>query len=233
MPGRKQTKAGSGAGARPSWSVRVAIIAGILATAGPPLPAWAENRPPPEPGRSYRVTGIASDDRLNVREAPAAEAAKKSALPPDAADIIVSGAVAEGSGSDWWEVIVPGTTGGTGWVNSRYLAPADEDKPSEPSFALRCIGTEPFWSTTFLTGEARYSTPDGDDSWTAGGWLPTANRTDRFAIRIEDEGGRTGHAAISREICSDGMSDIRYPFEVLLVAPDGAVLSGCCARAAE
>ena len=36
-----------------------------------------------------------------------------------------------------------------------------------------------------------------------------------------------------RDFCSDGMSDIRYPFGTIVILPEGEVLAGCCRRLGE
>ena len=56
----------------------------------------------------------------------------------------------------------------------------------------------------------------------------------RYAIRLENENG-VGHLAAWRNhrFCSDGMSDIGFPYEGVMVTPDGAVHAGCSLRAGE
>ena len=67
-------------------------------------------------------------------------------------------------------------------------------------------------------------TPEGE-------MTPAQGMTGRYAIRLEHDTG-VGHLAAWRNygFCSDGMSDVGYPFEGIVAGPDGSVRAGCCMR---
>jgi uncharacterized membrane protein len=197
--------------------------------------AFATQEMTPEPGLQYRVIGVAESDRLHVREAPGVHSHKIDALDPGRTDIHVSGVRAEVDGSVWWMIVGESVSGGTGWVNARYLTPERPEAERQSGYGLRCQGTEPFWSLVTSRGTARFSTPDAEvTEWAASPWLPASNRREIFAIRMQD-GNPPGYLTARRDynFCSDGMSDFQYPFHGVLIRPDGEVFSGCCARSGD
>jgi len=62
-------------------------------------------------------------------------------------------------------------------------------------------------------------------------WREASGKIGSFAVQLERD-GQIGYASIWRErdFCSDGMSDIGYPFGTIVILPDGEVLAGCCRR---
>lgn len=197
------------------------------------LPALAIEELTPEPAWLYRVTGVAAGDVLNIRAQPDPAAEIVGALEPDAGGVVVAGTRMEIGGSVWWQVA---GGDGPGWVNARYLTPEDDAPPSgDETFALQCTGTEPFWSVRVAEGEARFETPaDESKVWQAGPMTRAMGLTGRYAIRLESGDG-VGHLAAWRNhrFCSDGMSDIGFPYEAIVVTPGGTVYAGCCLRAGE
>ncbi len=93
-------------------------LAGLLALALlAALPALAQE-PPRE---SWRVTGVAADDVLNIRETPDLEAPILGRIPPDARRIRGFGCeAAEPGGQEWCRVKYGDAVG---WVRGRYLRP--------------------------------------------------------------------------------------------------------------
>jgi uncharacterized protein YgiM (DUF1202 family) len=87
----------------------------------------AETAPPPtiEYGNELRanwdVTGVASDDVLNVRTGPGITFPVAETLAPDAAELESTGRIAHVNGTLWRNIVVPGN--GTGWVNASFLVP--------------------------------------------------------------------------------------------------------------
>lgn len=65
---------------------------------------------------SYAVTGVASNDVLNVRVAPNWTSQKVGELAPDATGVKRAGPTRQVGGSTWWKITSP-----SGWVNSSYL----------------------------------------------------------------------------------------------------------------
>lgn len=170
----------------------------------------------------FEVTGVAEDDRLNIRAEPSAGAPILNSFYAYAFNIEVLETTPDGS---WGLVGIPE---GNGWVNMRYLARSDIF-PYELPRPLACIGTEPFWriglyprgSEFEMMGDARRDLTT----------VHEAVGADGFLARLE-EGPTLERTLIVRQgACSDGMSDRRYGWQAALFteAPDGNyVLSGCC-----
>lgn len=206
--------------------IMAAALALALAFAAP---ARAGEERQPEPEQRYVVTNVASGDVLNIRAQPDAAAEILTTLSPDAKDIIVAGTYTESGAQTWWQVVTPK---GTGWANARYLATSGNDVARETSFPLRCSGTEPFWGVSIQNDQAAFSTPESTETFTAGPMEWARGSIRHFIVRLK-AGETSGMLAGLRAspACSDGMSDTRFPYEGVLVKPDGTVLSGCCQRA--
>ena len=136
-----------------------------------PLPLAAEDLP-----ALFSVTGVASDDVLNIRAAPDPSSDILGALTPDATGIEVI------SESDGWASI--NVEDRSGRVAARYLRPMGHAPWYQLQIPLHCAGTEPFWSldidpqaatASFLTPEL--SEPQVlalDGFWPGEDWLPSA-----------------------------------------------------------
>lgn len=192
-------------------------------------PAYAQT---PDPSLRYRVVDVAAGDKLNVREQPGAESPVIGAFAPHAEDIVVSGSVIEVEGSDWWEVAFVEGYLDRGWVNGRFIEPVDR-QARDTDYPLHCSGTEPFWSLALEEGQATYSSPDEEEQpMSVSRWREASGRIGSFAVQLERK-GNIGYASVWREhadACSDGMSDIGYPFGTIVILPEGEVLAGCCRR---
>lgn len=196
----------------------------LLATAGPLV---AVPEAPPEPDASYRVVGVAADDRLNVRRQPGVGGEIVATLAADERGLLVSGERMEVDGGVWWTVLLPDRT--EGWVNARYLTPETEAVRGTP-YPLQCVGTEPFWSLHLDPPVARFVMPEGSADWRLEETeVGTAARTG--TLRGPTGVGRVD-ARRAQPLCSDGMSDVGFPFDVEVLTPNGRELTGCCSRAA-
>lgn len=203
-----------------TWLFLVLVL--VLAAA----PAHAQT---PDPSLRYRVVDVAAGDKLNVREQPGIDAAVIGAFAPHADDIVISGSVMEVEGSDWWEVGFVDGYLDKGWVNGRFLEPADQ-QARDSDYPLQCSGTEPFWSLALDEDQATYSSPDADEqAMSASGWREASGRIGTFAVQLERD-SQIGYASVWQDACSDGMSDIGYPFGTIVILPEGEVLAGCCRR---
>ena len=175
----------------------------------------------------YRVTGVASDDVLNVRIAPDAGSEIVGSLRPGASPVEV--VEVRGNWARVSEIDI------SGWASLRYLQPielASVGKSRLP-VGLFCGGTEPFWSLSIdSAAQAKFSAPD----------IPEVNYG---IVGSGDFGGRptldylwlrgsgsTATAFISRQFCSDGMSDRLYGYHIGFthMGDDGASwgMEGCC-----
>jgi uncharacterized membrane protein len=218
----------------PLHGFRLFVSVAILLLLTSPLSADEYQRP--DPGRAYKVVGVSASDQLNVRNQPASSAPIIGSVRFDATAITVTGISQTAGHETWWQIAQP-VDQKIGWVNARFLALADDRAEPITDFALRCTGTEPFWSLEIEKGHARFETPEGNGtSWTASGWRLAAGQRPghRFAIQLGTENAQPmGWAAVWRpqRFCTDGMSDLEFPYGVILSTPTGRDLAGCCARA--
>lgn len=169
----------------------------------------------------YAVSGVASDDVLNLREGPDAGSQIIGHLAPDATGVEV--VAFEGD----WAVI--NSEGLAGYAARRFLTAEEGPAWSALERPILCAGTEPFWSLTLdpAARSAGFSTPDApearqlgiEDLWPAQPWARSA------AISLP-----VGLAVLRGEECSDGMSDQRFGIAVDLFLRDagGLRLVGCC-----
>lgn len=179
-------------------------------------PLWAEGLP-----ALYSVTGVASDDVLNLRESPDSSAAIVGKLAPDASGVEVV------AFADEWAVI--NVDGVAAYAASRFLTREDGPDWATLQRPILCSGTEPFWSLALdpSAGSAGFSTPEYpeprsipiDDTWPGNDWTTSA------AVSLP-----VGLAVLRRAECSDGMSDQQFGIAVdlFLNDADGLRLAGCC-----
>ncbi|MBF9029351.1 SH3 domain-containing protein [Rhodobacterales bacterium HKCCE3408] len=177
----------------------------------------------------YDVTGVASDDALNVRSGPGTEFDVIGTLAPGATGVE---AVAADPDSGWLQVSMGEMSG---WASPAFLTRTGPDWDAGLPASYTCSGTEPFWSLVTGPGEANLGGPAFTvllrPSWsgTAAGRLPY-----EFGA-IWTSGSRMGlSGVIRREECSDGMSDRVYGMSVVLIrhdTPAPQALSGCCTLA--
>ncbi len=86
----------------------------------------------------YRVVGVASNDRLNVRATPSTRAAVVGRLRHDASGIIASGRTARVGRGLWAEITLRRVRG---WVNARFLVPTRAAAAPGPRTGLyRVVG---------------------------------------------------------------------------------------------
>jgi uncharacterized membrane protein len=189
------------------------------------LPAQAETVFP----HLHSVTGVPSNDVLNLRAEPAASAALVGSLAPGATGIEVTGLSPDGK----WGMVSFGES--TGWASMAYLAPSAAPPWYDLQSPLTCIGTEPFWSLTYSpeTKTAHFTTPEEEGPemdvatlWPGQEWRQTA----AFDFRTAEG---SGMAVIRAEACSDGMSDARFglrldAFVQGTTAAPASQLNGCC-----
>lgn len=187
------------------------------------LPAVAAAQP-----GYFRVTGVASDDTLNVRAGPSASSADIGDLPHDATGIEVAGTDASGDwGSILWEE-------GNGWIAMRFLAP--DPVPTIAGTALPsgllCTGTEPFWSLRMTAGSASFSDVAGANFTMSLTGAKVAEGRASFPVQLSHGGAASASVAIVQPAtCSDGMSDRSYPYAVAYLINSAAgqrFIAGCC-----
>lgn len=172
----------------------------------------------------YIVTGVATDDVLNVRSGPGAAHPIIGELAHDAVDVEV---VARAEGANWGLVNIGERSG---WTSLAFLARQPGDWNTTPSAITSCFGTEPFWDITGLNGtlslrnygEPVFSAPTS-------GPMP-APWAGRLGVAAN---GPNGHLSIvvRGEACNDGMSDQAFGLSATVITEiDGAsqMWLGCC-----
>lgn len=176
----------------------------------------------------YRVTGVASDDVLNVRAEPNASSEKRGELAYNATGVEV---VEMWPDQTWAQVNVGETSG---WVSMRYITREEESEWYDLAQPLSCYGTEPFWNLNIPAGDgAMVLQRMGEDYDQAFGRTVTSPafdwpRTIGFSVQGP---AREGFAVIRAEGCTDGMSDrvMGLTFRMFLSAPSGdESYIGCC-----
>lgn len=168
----------------------------------------------------FDVTGVASNDVLNIRQSPNASSEIIGTLPHDTTEIEV---VTEQKG---WAQVNTGEQ--SGWVSSRFLAyRTDVWEEGKLPAGFSCYGTEPFWNLK----------PEGDELVLS---TPERNRDARKIQAVLDTGvfrhpmraivAEAMTVTAAPELCSDGMSDRIYGLNahVILQGETPRMLSGCC-----
>ncbi|NOR62804.1 MAG: SH3 domain-containing protein [Rhodobacteraceae bacterium] len=178
----------------------------------------------------FAVTGVASNDTLNVRQAPSGSSTDIGDLYPNELIEVIS----LSDDSKWGQII---WQEGNGWIAMRFLTPSPlpHFPNSEMPMRISCSGTEPFWTAVIWPNQmfefTDYSGANQESqsrliaqSTTAMGMQPYS-----FAFTA---GEYTG--LLDRAECSDGMSDRTYGWQLRIINPslNGLQLrSGCCQAA--
>lgn len=172
------------------------------------------------------VIGVRSGQSLALRYDPNESAGIVAHLRAGSKDARLTGLTQDG----WRQVEVAGRLG---WAPQRNLIPvtADDDHGQE----WQCGGTEPFWGLRLIADKLRYTNLDGNEINSLAGLTELPGLTDgepgatklltssggRVSARIEAMSQRGGQA------CSDGMSDIDYPYYIrALIGAHN--FEGCC-----
>lgn len=219
--------------------IAIRILVGLILGLSLTAPCLARSDAIPEPGIRYRVFGVAESDQLNVRAGADTDADLVGTLSPASGNIIVTGARQVVGGSVWWELVHAEAEFGTGWVNARFLAAETALDDEESNYRLDCSGTEPFWSLVMGPDGVLYSPADGaKQTFASSPWVEARGLRGQFVIKLQPTGAPPdapqGVLAVLRDydFCSDGMSDLDYPFHGTLLLPEGEVVGGCCSRGA-
>lgn len=170
----------------------------------------------------HSVTNVAADDTLNIRTEPNPGAQVIGTLTPNAKNI----EVVHLSDNGRWGLINLGEK--RGWASLAYLSPQSSPPFAEQS--LSCYGTEPFWSLTATDKMIFTQLSNPPEEFYVTTRTQASGRADRYALGA---GGMAGLATalITRQICSDGMSDQTFGLEVDLLIDTGEAqtyLAGCC-----
>ena len=171
----------------------------------------------------FHVVGVADNDVLNIRSTASAKSQIIGFFAPAEDQIEV---ITQDETGNWGLVNVGETSG---WVSMRFLT-ASQPNDHGPS----CFGTEPFWSAHALSqyqGRTLTFSLLGGPKET----VPLIERRSRND-QMRESGSFTGqslsgHYVISRQVCSDGMSDRVFGLTAdFLINQNGewTQYSGCC-----
>lgn len=176
----------------------------------------------------YDVSGVASNDVLNVRSGPGVQFGVVGALAHDATRVSVT--AIDGN----WAQVNAGET--AGWAALKYLSARP---PVDLTTATRvtCSGTEPFWSLDTVPGDkALLTTPDSPlvDVFKAWKFKRLPASLEKYLLHGEAT-GRELSVLAQPAVCNDGMSDRVYAIDVTVIVSGtgwekgGVVYAGCCA----
>jgi len=196
-------------------SLFVAILSGAVSAQETYLPGL------------FRVTGVAADDVLNVREGPGTGFAIVDTLTPNATGIEVVNTSDDGR----WALL--NTRDWSGYAALRFLQRLPAPPPHVLPLPLNCSGTEPFWGLSVaVDGSAAYYDPEVENVPFTLDWSgPAAARAGlELGMRLR-AGPDNVHAVLVREECSDGMSDYAFGLSVRAIFSRGGqtyMVEGCC-----
>lgn len=191
-------------------------------------PAWATQDQWPA---IHDVIDVASDDVLNIREAPSASAPIIGVLAHDATEV----EVLRPNDRETWALVNVGET--TGWVSLRYLARRPGQWFGGPLALRSCFGTEPYWSLDISPdGALTWSTPETAVTGTRGETWFSENHRGRqsFSARLYGDGPSEIMATLALDDCSDFMTNREFgiSIDLLIGGLTGAQMySGCCSLA--
>lgn len=168
-----------------------------------------------------QVVDVPQWDTLNMRAEPKGDAAIVRALPSYASNIEVL------ERRDEWVKIQYFDK--EGWVSAKYLGASMTYAGNEPPMPLECRGTEPFWTLVFDKKTALYREigTEIDERLPISDGRASRNNLTVWAMTFGS--GPVDRAVITREpLCTDGMSDSSFLFNVIVIRRDGEIRSGCC-----
>lgn len=198
---------------------RTSVAALALALLSPPQAARAQEVP-----GLFDVAEVAAADVLNIRAEPSASAPVIGSFDPDAKGIEVLAVSDDGK----WGMVSTGES--DGWVALRFLQPLPGGEPGRIPRPMTCFGTEPFWSIALGSDGLRWSSPE-DQPQNLSLVAEKAAPEGYFISATGANGQDSYDLTITKEYCSDGMSDRSYGYSARLFrsGPDGnRLMRACC-----
>jgi uncharacterized membrane protein len=173
---------------------------------------------------SYKVINVDSTDSLNMRTAARVSSSIVTSLPYNARQITVIKTV-ENRRSRWSKI---NWQGNVGWVNAYYL----RQQAATAFQTFQCSGTEPFWGLSITANNTvEFSSADmGNFQIPINFQKIPAARPPEIGIRVTKavSSNKSAFIVTHREACSDGMSNINYPYSITVLINDDIALEGCC-----
>ena len=107
--------------------------------------------------------------------------------------------------------------------------PAEPAPPAQPqAVAMSARGTEPFWRVDATDKGLTLTRPDAPAQTVAGLTVTTVGGV----VTMASSGPPTVQATFTKGDCSDGMSDLKYPYKVVMTW-GAETLTGCGFNTAE
>ncbi len=182
----------------------------------------------------FRVVGVGRSDTLNIRERvesqdDVSDTKVLGRIPAKSDGVVGTGASQKVGGSRGFEVRYGDVRG---WVNGRYLAPVSSSISHALESNLFCAGTDPAWSLRIEDQTAEIQQA-GDESahYKVTEREAFQGRSDALALRLGGTEGPDVTALIRhKEWCKDGMSNLEYAFDVVVLGVHHSTtpLRGCC-----
>ncbi len=196
----------------------------------------------------YKIQRVAADDSLNIRTTAGMKGDIVATIPFNGTGVVATGREQKSGSSTWVEIR---WSGKSGWVNKYYLtaveqvadktpvatvasappAAAQTGKPSGSSVFMRCGGTEPFWSMHVEESLLRVKIMDEPEYTTPVEFRRQSENNTSIAVvagRKEGDGTLTAAFLQKVELCSDGISDKKYPYSITAMLDGARTMSGCC-----
>ena len=174
------------------------------------------------------VVSVKENDTLSMRQSENSQSGLVYKIPYNA-----SGLLKIDSTKGWVKISYNGYTG---WASSKFLKKgAAPSVKSELSSELFCLGTEPHWtlgtdgnnlnlkkfdvSKTYIFDASIRKSLNDTGIW----WLhaidsaPSDEARNNISVLIKKD-----------DQCSDGMSDSKYAYSIVVIDSEATVLSGCC-----
>jgi uncharacterized membrane protein len=177
----------------------------------------------------FSVVNVASDDELNVRAGPSADAQKIGTLAFNASSVIATGLSRQAGRATWMEIEFAKSKG---WVNAAYLTAITA--PREPTLfrePLSCSGTEPFWALQVDGRQGDFdSLTEGKSRIDFSSLRAAHGAPNIWALKGKTENNQSSVFALLEETkqCSDGMSDLTFRYTIRIDLEDGPFYAGCC-----
>lgn len=175
----------------------------------------------------HNVAGVASNDVLNIRQAPNASSPIVGSLGPYQTGI----EVITGEPSGKWGLVNMNET--SGWVSLRFMARAPQGYWLDLEQNLSCSGTEPFWSLSQGGNHVIFDLNGQETAYSLLALGRSANNIGRAGFTAMTSAANPSSISgfIAAQSCSDGMSDRQYGISIDLMLQKNAdlkMLSGCC-----
>lgn len=205
------------------------VAATVLATVLMASPASAAQM------QIYKVINVEAGGFLNMRSAPGTGNSVVTKLPANGDGIVATGEEKKIGSVTWAKVY---WNGKGGWISKSYLK-ADSGTSgggntggptgSSKGVVMKCNGTEPFWGLDITESRMSVNMSDGPRYTVPVTFRQTSANNRTIAVIA---GGSTSHRTQvflqKVDSCSDGMSDVKYPYAITAVLNERQVISGCC-----